>query len=170
MHENNNVTSFSTITLLLLKETRLELGIYQAQVAERCGKNPSAWAKIETGKSPLTIEAFFRACQALTVQPSVVMAATERYASLLSQYGWIVLMELDSSEDILSQKAQEYYSTSGFRSRMPLYNWTQSIRALNSPIFNYDGNSIFIDVFRFAIDPNFREQQINFIIPTIPIR
>ena len=73
-------TSLSSITLLVLKELRLERNIHQAQLAEICDKTPSAWTKIETGKTPLTMEVFFRVCNGLAVSPSAVLATAERYA------------------------------------------------------------------------------------------
>lgn len=59
MNDDSKVTSFSSMTLLLLKELRLERNLHQAQLAEICDKTPSSWTKIETGKSPLSMEIFF---------------------------------------------------------------------------------------------------------------
>ena len=55
----NKVSSFSTIVLLLLKELRLERNIHQAHIADYCDKTPSAWNKIESGKNTLSMEIFF---------------------------------------------------------------------------------------------------------------
>jgi transcriptional regulator with XRE-family HTH domain len=161
--DDGKVTNYTTITLLILKETRLERGIHQAHVAERCDKTPSAWSKIENGKTPFTMEMFFRACAALSTQPSVVMAATERYATFMSQHGWCVVhKQIDYEEDFLLKEAIEYYASAAFKARIPLPGWGQYATALNSPIHNYDGTINIIDVFRFSLDPEFKKQQIEF--------
>jgi len=53
--EEDKLTSLETITLLILKEIRLERQIHQAQVAERCGKTASAWSKLENGENSLSL-------------------------------------------------------------------------------------------------------------------
>ena len=58
MQENNPTTTLSSVILLILKELRLERNMHQAQVAEACDKTPSAWTKIELGKSPLSMDFF----------------------------------------------------------------------------------------------------------------
>ncbi|EIZ1364044.1 helix-turn-helix transcriptional regulator [Vibrio parahaemolyticus] len=160
--DDSKITSFTTITLLILRETRLERGVHQAQVAEKCDKTPSAWAKIETGKTTFTMEMFYRVCAALSTQPSVVMAAAERYATLLSQKGWVVLTKQLESEDQLLNEAHEYYASAGFKARVPLSGWGHHVTALNSPINNWDGTINIVDVFRFALDKDFKEQQLNY--------
>jgi len=157
---DTKITSFSSITLLLLKELRLERNIHQAQLAEICDKTPSAWTKIETGRTPLSLEIFFRVCNGLSVTSSSVLAAAERYASLLSQNNWGVMSkQLEFNEDLLLKEAQEYYSSPGFRTRIPQIVWNQNVSALNSPIYNQDGTISLIQVFQFVLDPNFKKEQ-----------
>ena len=86
MSETQNITTYSSICMILLRELRIERGIHQAQVADWIGKTPSAWTKVEAGKSPLQFETFVRVCFSFQVQPSMVMATAERYAALLRQY------------------------------------------------------------------------------------
>jgi transcriptional regulator with XRE-family HTH domain len=155
------VTTFSTITLMLLKEVRLERGIHQAQTADMCDKTPSAWTKIETGRSPLTMEIFFRVCNGLHVAPSAVLATMDRYAVLLSQNGWgVISKELDFNEDLLLKDAQDYYASSGFRSRasIPTFGFNS---VLNGPIYNPNGSITLAPVFWFALDPVFKSSQVN---------
>lgn len=162
-----NLTSFETITLLILKEIRLERGVHQAQVAERCGKTASAWTKIENGDNSLSLPLFFQACNALGVNISSVIATAERYASLISNHKWCILTgSLENTENDLLKMAQSYYSSPGFKSRIPVLHWNFNINALNTPIYNQDGSVNIIDVFRFALDPTFRDQQ----APTLPIK
>lgn len=161
-NEQNKITTFSAITLILLKELRLERNIHQAQIADMCDKTPSAWTKIETGRSPLSMEMFFRVCGGLQVAPSAVLATMERYATVFSQNGWAVISkEIDFNEDLLLKEAQEYYSSPGYRSRthLPLRYFSS---VLNGPMYNSNGTMTLIEVFWFALDSNFKLQQINF--------
>ncbi|HHF3072200.1 TPA: helix-turn-helix domain-containing protein [Vibrio diabolicus] len=156
----NNVTTFSSITLLIIKELRLERNIHQAQVADMCDKTPSAWTKIETGRSPLPMEMFFRVCNGLQVSPSAVLATMERYATLLSQNGWgVISKQLDFNEDQLLKEAQEYYASPGFRSRVSFPALTYN-SVLNGPVYNLDGTVTPNPVFLFALNANFKEQQL----------
>ena len=162
MHENK-VTTISTITLLLLKELRLERNMHQANLADICDKTPSAWNKIEAGKSPLTMEVFFRICQAFPVSPSYVLATAERYASLFSQEGWgIMSKQLDFNDDLLLKEAHEYYSSSGFRARHPRQNWNMNVSILNGPFYNQNGTIEISEVFQFALDSKFKISQTSF--------
>ena len=153
----NNVTTFSSITLLILKELRLERNIHQAQIADMCDKTPSAWTKIETGRSPLSMEMFFRVCNGLQVSPSAILSTMERYATLLSQNGWAVISKLlEFNEDMLLTDAQEYYSSPGFKAAQHRFTFNS---ILNGPIYNLDGTVTPIPVFLFALNPEFKELQ-----------
>lgn len=155
------VTTFSSITLVLLKELRLERNIHQAQIADMCDRTPSAWTKIETGKSPLPMEMFFRVCNGIQVPPSAVLAAMERYAALLSQNGWAVITkQLEFNEDTLLIEAQEYYSCAGFKARHTIAPVAYS-SVLNSPIYNMNGTVSPIPVFAFALFEEAKNHQIN---------
>lgn len=163
INDDSKVTSFSSITLLLLKELRLERNLHQAQLAEICDKTPSSWTKIETGKSPLSMEIFFRVCNVLSVTPSSVLATTERYATLLSQNGWgVISKQLEFNEDLLLKEAQEYYATSGFRARSPQVAWNLNISVLNGPIYNINGTVTLNYVFWFVLDNEFKKSQVNY--------
>lgn len=160
INNDSKVTTFSTITLLILKELRLERNIHQAQIAEMCNRTPSAWTKIETGRSPLTMEILFRVCTGLGVLSSTVLSAMERYATLLSQNGWAVISkDLDFNEDLLLKEAQDYYSSVGFRSRPIAQQWGYN-SVLSGPIYNANGTVTPIAVFWFALDPSYKEQQL----------
>ncbi|ABM40242.1 putative transcriptional regulator, XRE family (plasmid) [Polaromonas naphthalenivorans CJ2] len=147
--------------MVLIREVRAERGIHQAQVADWIGKTPSAWTKVEAGKSPLPLETFVRVCNSMQVMPSAVMATAERYAALLSQKaGWVVLTtELDFSEDGLLRQAQEYWASPGCRNVIP-NRWSFG-SVLNGPTYNTDQSISLAAVFQFAVDPVFRELQLN---------
>ncbi|WP_274061820.1 helix-turn-helix domain-containing protein [Vibrio parahaemolyticus] len=135
---------------------RLERNIHQAQVADMCDKTPSAWTKIEKGKSPLPMEMFFRVCNGLQIS----LATMERYATLLSQNGWgVISKQLDFNEDQLLKEAQEYYASPGFRSRASFPTLTDN-SVLNGPVYNLDGTVAPNPVFLFALNSSFKEQQL----------
>jgi len=161
MIENDQkFTTLSSITLLILKELRLERNIHQAQLAEICDKTPSAWTKIETGKSPLTMEIFFKVCSGLSVPSSAVLSATERYAALLSQNYWGVMSkQIGFNEDSLLKEAQEYYSSPGFRSRSYFVTFGYNVSILSGPIYNQDGSINPADVFLYVLNPDFKLSQ-----------
>lgn len=163
--DSKKVTSFSTITLLLLKELRIERNMHQAQIADILGKTPSAWNKVESGKSPISFDSFFRICNGLRVSSSAVMAAVERYAALLGNSQWaVVSTEVDFNDDDLLKDAQEYYASAGFQVRTRLINPTVWIynSVLNGPIYQPDGAITLAEVFLFSIDASFRKAQLDF--------
>ncbi|HHA1280256.1 TPA: helix-turn-helix domain-containing protein [Enterobacter asburiae] len=172
MSGTQNITTYWSICMILLRELRIERGVHQAQVADWIGKTPSAWTKVEAGKSPLQFETFVRVCFSFQVQPSAVMAAAERYAALLRQYHWAVLStELNIGEDLLMIRAQEYWGSPGFRvsSTTPTGWVMQSV--LNGPIYNLDGTITLALSFRFALDDKFRKMQLDTpLIPSPPLQ
>ena len=164
MTKTQNVTTYASICMILLRELRTERGVHQAQVADWIGKTPSAWTKVEAGKSPLQFETFVRVCFSFQVQPSAVMATAERYSALLRQHNWAVLTtELDLNEDGLLHCAQEYWASPGFRNALP-YQWGAP-SVLNGPLYNLDNTITLALSIRFALDENFRKMQ---LLPTIP--
>lgn len=108
--------SFSSLLLLTLKEIRLERGIHQGYVAQIAGKTPSAWAKIESGQSPLTMDTFFGACSALTLQPSFVITLAERLVPVFNRHGWYFQSSQLGDEDELLPLILSYFASSGYES------------------------------------------------------
>ena len=149
MQENNPTTTLSSVILLILKELRLERNMHQAQVAEACDKTPSAWTKIELGKSPLSMEIFFRVCNILQGSASSVLATAESHSTLLSQNKWwIMSKQLDFDDDDLLQKAQEYYSSENYKYRQPHYQYNI---ILNEPVYIQNGRTQISPVFDYAL-------------------
>ena len=158
--EMQKITTITSICMIVLRELRAERGIHQAQVADWIGKTPSAWTKVESGKSPLQFETFIRVCNSFQVMPSAVMATAERYAALLSQNGWAVLSsELESGDDGLLRQAQEYWTSPGGRNVLP-NRWGFS-SVLNGPIYNLDNTITLAAVFQYVLDPAFKMTQLN---------
>ena len=155
------ITTFSSICVILLREVRMERGIHQAQLADWLNKTPSAWTKVEAGKSPLSLDVFFRVCNAMQVMPSTVMATAERYTSLFGNAWnsdrWLVLFpEAGAVErDDLLMDAQEYWASPEGRNQQTNRLGFNSI--LNGPIYSPDGMVTIAPVFQFALDPFFRE-------------
>lgn len=158
---NENITTITSICVILLREVRSERNIHQAQIADWIGKTPSAWTKVEAGKSPLQFETFIRVCNSMQVAPSAVMAAAERYAALLSQSGWAILTsELPLEEDKLMASAQKYWGSLNNHQSQPASSWGYT-SVLNGPIYNMDQSITLASVFQFALDAEFRERQLN---------
>lgn len=105
---------FSTVLVLILKDVRLERNIHQAHIAQAIGKTPSAWAKIESGQSPLQMDAFFGACFALAMHPSQVMQVAERLVPIFNRYNWYFQSAHLGDEDELLPLIQDYYASSGY--------------------------------------------------------
>ncbi|MGC0901055.1 helix-turn-helix transcriptional regulator [Pantoea agglomerans] len=143
---HTNLTSIATI---VLKEYRLERGIQQALLAERLGKTPSNFNKIESGKTPLTMDVFLAICSNLAVKPSVIMNIAETYSNLMTNAGWVVMhSSLPESDDDLLKEANEYYSSHVFKNR------GFSNIALNIPYLEIMTNYYFgIEVFGYAMYP-----------------
>jgi transcriptional regulator with XRE-family HTH domain len=167
MTDETKITTITSICVILLREVRVERAIHQAQVADWLGKTPSAWTKVEAGKSPLQFETFVRVCNGMQVTPSAVMATAERYATLFSQNGWAVITELDFSEDGLLRQAQEYWASPGCRMLIP-NRYLSFTSVLNGPICNFDRTVSIAPVFQFALDQQFRELQLNPPPPIVP--
>lgn len=108
-------SNYSTLFMLVLKDVRLERGIHQAHVAQAVGKTPSAWAKIESGQSPLNLDTFFGACVGLNVHPSQFMQLIERLIPIFNSYGWYFhTSDLAEGEDELLPLVQAYFASPGF--------------------------------------------------------
>jgi len=149
MNENNPTTTLSSVILIILKELRLERNMHQAQLAEACDKTPSAWTKIELGKSPLSMEIFFKVCNTLQVAASSVLTTAERHSTLLSQNNWwIMSKQLAFDEDDLLQKAQEYYSSEEYKHRRPQYQYNI---ILNEPVYLHNRQIQISPVFDYCL-------------------
>lgn len=159
-NDESKITTLTSICIILLREVRTERGIHQAQIADWIGKTPSSWTKVEAGKSPLQFETFLRVCNSMNVMPSAVMATAERYAALLSSQnsGWVVIAS-EPDEDALLHLAQEYWASPGCRNvTSNRWNFTS---VLNGPIYNQNQTITLAAVFQFALDPAFRNSQLN---------
>ncbi|MFT7682544.1 MAG: transcriptional regulator with XRE-family HTH domain [Moritella dasanensis] len=153
MSKEHKVTSYPAILAILLKEIRLERNIHQAQLAEYIGISPAGLAKVEHGKSTLTMTTFLRACSVLGIAASSVMATAERYTQHFLNNGWAVLAEPQKFEnDELLQQANIFYSdrktnlpTTGY-----LNQFNQFVSILNTPIIKRDNTVELAPVFYYV--------------------
>jgi len=110
-------SNFSTLHLLVLKELRFDRNIHQGVIAQAAGKSPSAWNKIENGQSALTTDAFFGACSALQMNPSLVIGIVERLVQIFNAYKvFFHPATLEASEDELLPLVLAYFNSKGFES------------------------------------------------------
>lgn len=115
MNNPAKTSSFGTLTLMVLKELRIERGVHQGYIAQILGKTPSAWTKIENGQSPLTIDVLFGACNALQIWPSYVIQLVERLVPAFGYANWYFqTMPLQEEEDELLQLFLAYFSSPGY--------------------------------------------------------
>ena len=100
---------------MILKEIRLEKGVHQGVIADRIGKSPSAWTKIENGQSSLTFDVFIVACTALQVHPSHVISLMDKLLPLFSaSIFYFQSGTLDDKEDDLLPLVSSYFSSKGY--------------------------------------------------------
>lgn len=131
-HLMQRSANFSTLMLLCLKDIRLERGIHQAHVAQAVGKTPSAWAKIESGQSPLQFDTFIGACVGLTLNPAHMMQTVERLMAIFNRHNWYFQAADLGGEDELLPLMQEYFASSGFEALKSRPWHRQSILSFSS--------------------------------------
>lgn len=152
-------TSLQTICRLILKELRLERNVQQAQISQLLGKaSTSAWSKVEAGDTQLTLDHLLTACAACQVWPSDFFHTAQNYMTLLIQNGWYVAAHgssLPKEEDLLAFEADAYYAF--LASRGQTHTW-RHFPVLQTP-WPYPGSCVPLDVFRWVIDPNWRDQE-----------
>jgi len=155
-----NSTSFHTICRLLLKELRIERGVTQAHISQLLGRaSTSSWSKVESGETPLTLDHILTVCTACQVWPSALFLTAQNYMSLFTQapYSWYVAAHgstLEKEDDVLGIAAEQYYAISS-SSKVPNVGRFQ---VLQTP-WPYQGIYAPLDVFRWILDPHWREEQ-----------
>ncbi|MYN39175.1 helix-turn-helix domain-containing protein [Duganella sp. FT109W] len=154
IHEKG--TSVHTISRILLRELRQERNIQQAHISHLLGKaSTSSWSKVESGDTPLTLEHLLTACTACQVWPSEFFKTVQDYTALLEQHGWFVAAHgspLPKEEDHLSMAAANYYAATSNKAQS---TW-RHFSVLQTP-WPFYGSCEPIDVFKWVLDPNWRE-------------
>ena len=162
--EIDKITFSSSITAIILREVRLDLNVNQAYAADNLNMPQSTFAKVETGKSRLTVDMLFRLSSAYNVSPAAVLHAVEQYSMLLRNWGWIVLSaatEADSEKDqrdILMPRVNEYYKRTASSLRYQLLSNGVRVGVLNTPLYEgFNQFPVIADVFRDAGDFFYKE-------------
>lgn len=149
------VTCLPTIVTCVLKELRLEDGLHQTRMADLCNKSASAWAKIELGKTALSMGDFFKACDVLGVESFEVLEVVEDYADYLYKNDWDICEgSLDEGDDLLVMMG-DFYGSDAFKKRLSRRRFSIMETRLGRRT-----NKI-VDVMRFAAESDFREVVIN---------
>jgi len=155
-------TCFHTICRLVLKELRQEKNVQQAHISQLLSRSPSSWSKVETGETPLSLDHLLTACSACQVWPSQLFITAQNYMALLNQNNWYVASHgtpLDKESDLLSRYADEYYGLNLMQAR--------TAQVLLTP-WPSPGMFSPLDVFRWAIDPSFRQSNRKTPVPIPP--
>jgi len=132
MHYN---ASSTTLILLTLNDIRRENNVHLGLIADCVGITPSAWANIESGQSPLTLEVLGDACRALSVFPSFVMMLAERLSQIFKDRGWYFQHPRLGKEDELLPLVKSYFASTGYESLRSRPQEKVSVLALQGPNF-----------------------------------
>lgn len=83
-------TSTTTVLGYLFEERRKNLRKTQKDIAEKLGITSAGWGKIEHGKSSLSVENMFVACEALDIKPIQLMTNLDAFIEILETEGWTI--------------------------------------------------------------------------------
>lgn len=146
-------SKYSTLSLMVIKEIRMERNIPIAAWAQTLGKTPSALVKIENGQSGFSIEALFSAGQTIGIFPSVIINITERLISIFNKNNFYFSFTLENDEDQLLKLVQQYYNSTGYKNLKLNPSQMVSILNVNNPFLSFDDPTIV----RYCCDPNFKK-------------
>lgn len=153
MESNAN---FSTLALMILKEIRMDRNVHQGVIADRIGKTPSAWTKIENGQSSLTLDVMIGACSALQIHPSAVLSMIDK---LIPMFGpnrfYFQVGMLNHEEDDLLRLTQSYFNSKGYDELKRRFSDRVSIESLS--VNNPFGFTATPTIVRYCCEPAFKE-------------
>lgn len=154
MNDVRKTTSLLTIISVLLKELRVEKNLHQAELAEMCDKTASAWNKIESGKSTLSMETFLLVCKGMQVSASSIMRTAEGYAQHMSLYNWAITSKACEVDD-LSTEINKYYSSEEYKESLKNRRGMIVLPlVLNTPSIDMTtGDVSMIEVFHYVLGP-----------------
>ena len=147
-------TNYSTLVLMILKEIRLDRGIHQGAIADRIGKTPSAWTKIENGQSILTFDVLVGACSVLQFHFSQVTGLMEKLIPILNSNGYYFQINpLNDEDNDLLSFINQYYKSSGYESLKLRPFDRVSVESFSNP-FSFSSNPTIV---RYCCEPAFKE-------------
>lgn len=148
-------TNYSTLTLMIIREFRVNKGVHQGLIADRIGKTPSAWTKIENGKSALTFDVLIGACSVLGIHPSQVTALMDKLIPkfTVSKFYFQVGTITEEEDDLLSLISQ-YFNSKGYQKLKEGNNFEYtSIESFGSP-FGFAAEPTIV---RYCCEPDYKE-------------
>ncbi len=80
-------TTYKAIVSEVIILRRKELGLNQADLAEKIGMSQSAWSRVEKGPSNLTVEQLTKVASALEVAPNHIIAEADQAKIALEHDG-----------------------------------------------------------------------------------
>lgn len=146
----------STLALIILKEIRLDRNIHQGIIADRIGKTPSAWAKIENGQSSLSFDVMVGACSALQIHPSFVLSLIDKLVPMFGPNRFYFQVGiLNHEEDDLLRLTQAYFNSKGYEALKGRMFDRVSIESLSmhNP-FSFTSTPTIV---RYCCEPKFKE-------------
>ncbi|HFD4063011.1 TPA: helix-turn-helix transcriptional regulator [Vibrio parahaemolyticus] len=151
MNKNSN---FSTLSVMVIKEIRLERGVHQGTIAAQVGKNPNAWTKIENGQTVLTLDVMIGACTALKIHPSYLIELTEKMIPMLNGAGFFFHNgSVGNDENDLLPLILDYFNSSGYENLKSRPFDRVSIQQLSGPF----GSTAVPTIVRYCCEPDFKE-------------
>ncbi|MCK9238471.1 MAG: helix-turn-helix transcriptional regulator [Thiohalomonadaceae bacterium] len=81
------ITSFPAVLGTVIANLRKEMGIGQAELAQKIGITASTLSRIENGESAMTIDQLYITCNFLGIKPHELLAAAEKVEEGLQNSG-----------------------------------------------------------------------------------
>ena len=150
-NQNNQPKKYfhaTTLAMLALKEQRMRWRIKQATVAEACGISTSAYSKLESGDTSLSVETLIRICGAVKGNPAEVLWSVDQNTQRLKQHDYEEA-PLGDTLDTLRTQSHAFFDDVifGYATSHPMYR----------PILNPVDMVTFPTLVQFCCDPMFRD-------------
>jgi transcriptional regulator with XRE-family HTH domain len=92
-------TTYRALVGRLLAIQREALGLDQGELAQKLNMSQSAWSRIETGQSNLSVDQLSLVAQALKTRPEVILKQAEDSRAQLQRRGVKVLSAADEADN-----------------------------------------------------------------------
>lgn len=146
-------SNYSTLFLMIIKDTRMNRNINQRILASSANRSPSNWNKIENGQLSLNLDTIFQVCYAMNIRTSYVVQIMEMLLfELQTKNVFFYGGELDSSDDIILREMNRFYSSSGYENLVLRNNFNSIEDFYNNP---RQLLSMYPDVLRYILEEKF---------------
>ena len=150
MEKNSN---FSTLALLIIKDARFSHQIHQGLIAQKFGKTPSDWTKIENGQTQLTVDFLYGACNALLLSPVNVMYLIECLAFSFRQHKFFFHYGSNDKDDLLPL-ILDFFN----KAHTNLINNRHTSGYLDTlTLLQSSGGYVIPSIVRYCTDPKYKE-------------